>query len=246
MERAFSMINPGDIMTRDSKIDKSKRIWEIDFVRGFMLVVMIVLHTLYDLENFYNKPINYSDTALMLIKLGPAIFILVSGISINFSRSSFKRGIIVLAGALAVTLFSYIFSPDYLIVFGILHFFGTCMIISPLLKKIPTAFLFILSFIIASTIFIIPYIKIDNSYLFMLGIYNESFESADYFPLFPWSCFFVFGMAIGRILYKEKKSIFKFTIAKNPINFLGRHSLLIYLVHQPVIMGVLALVMRFF
>lgn len=233
-------------MNKSLSKDKSKRVWEIDLVRGIMLIIMIVLHALYDIENFYGKTINYSDGAIMFIKLAPAIFILVSGISINFSRNSFKRGLIVMAGAMAVTLFSYIFSPDYLIVFGILHFFGTCMLISPLLKKMPTAGLIILSIAIGLTVFLIPYIKVDNNYLFMLGIYNDSFASADYFPLFPWSCFFVFGIALGRILYKEKKSVFSFRIKDNPVNFLGRHSLVIYLIHQPVLMVLLALVMRFF
>lgn len=233
-------------MNKGFSKDKSKRVWEIDFVRGLMLIAMIILHALYDIENFFGKNINYSNSAIIFIKSVPAVFILVSGISINFSRNSFKRGLIVMAGAMAVTLVSYLFSPDYLIVFGILHFFGTCMLISPLLKKIPTAGLVILSIAIGLTVFILPYIKVDNNYLFMFGIYNENFASGDYFPLFPWSCFFVFGIALGRILYKEKKSVFSFRIKDNPVNFIGRHSLLVYLIHQPVLMGVLAVAMRFF
>ncbi|UWV46411.1 DUF1624 domain-containing protein [Acetivibrio thermocellus] len=80
----------------------------------------------------------------------------------------------------------------------------------------------------------------------MFGFYNDKFASADYYPVFPWAWAFLFGIVLSRLFYREKKSIFKFTIKENPIGFLGRNSLLIYLIHQPIILLLLAILMRIF
>ena len=67
---------------------------------------------------------------------------------------------------------------------------------------------------------------------------------ADYMPLFPWLGVFLIGCVIGRTLYKEKKTLFGgrgkvMTAIARPVEFIGRHSLIIYLAHQPVIYGIL-------
>jgi uncharacterized membrane protein len=236
------------VVTLISKEKKNThRIWEVDFLRGLLVVGMIILHILYDLEEFYGAPINYSGGIVNVVgKIVASLFIFISGLSTNFSRSSFKRGVIVFFSAMLVTLISYFFNPEIYVVFGILHFIGICMIVSPLLKKIPTASLFILSFVLVSTVFVIPHIHVSGNYLFMFGIYNRDFFSADYYPLLPWSWLFVAGMASGRLIYRQKKSIFKFSVNDNLINIIGRNSLIVYLVHQPVVLALLTLFMKLF
>ncbi|WP_312026699.1 heparan-alpha-glucosaminide N-acetyltransferase domain-containing protein [Acetivibrio thermocellus] len=90
------------------------------------------------------------------------------------------------------------------------------------------------------------YVEVSHNYFFMFGFYNDKFASADYYPVFPWAWAFLFGIVLSRLFYREKKSIFKFTIKENPIGFLGRNSLLIYLIHQPIILLLLAILMRIF
>lgn len=221
------------------------RIWEIDLLRGILIITMIVLHALYDLEFFYNVPIGYSTGMVNIIRVMDATsFILVSGISTSFSRSSFKRGLLVISAALSITLVSYMFNNDYFIVFGILHLMGICMISSPLLKKLPAMWLFVISFILASTNFIIPHINVTNNYFFMFGLHNSNFASSDYYPLLPWAWAFVFGVALSKLIYKERKSIFNYTIKDNPVGFLGRNSLWVYIIHQPVVLLLLSVFMK--
>ena len=69
-------------------------------------------------------------------------------------------------------------------------------------------------------------------------------SQADYMPLFPWLGIFLLGCVIGRTCYKEKKTLFPsadktMKAISRPVEFIGRHSLIIYLVHQPVVYGIL-------
>lgn len=224
-----------------------ERIWEIDVLRGILVIIMVVLHILFDLEFVYNIPIGYGTGFIDKIRIVVAtLFIMVSGISTAFSKNSFKRGVVVLSAALLISFVTFIVGREYFISFGVFHLIGLCMIVSPFLKKIPTPSLLILSLIIGMTQFVIPYVEVSHNYFFMFGFYNDKFASADYYPVFPWAWAFLFGIVLSRLFYREKKSIFKFTIKENPIGFLGRNSLLIYLIHQPIILLLLAILMRIF
>ncbi|HOM01506.1 MAG TPA: heparan-alpha-glucosaminide N-acetyltransferase [Acetivibrio sp.] len=226
------------------KSDVAKRIWEIDILRGTLVIMMVILHILFDLEFVYNFPIGYGTGFIDIIRIIVAtLFIMVSGISTSFSKNSFRRGLVVFSAALLISLVTFIVGRDFFICFGVLHLIGICMMASPLLKKIPTFGLIILSLIVGMTQFIIPYIKISHNYFFMFGLYNDKFISADYYPIFPWAWPFLLGMVLSRFIYKEKKSILKFSVRDNPVSWLGRHSLLIYLIHQPIILLLLAIIM---
>lgn len=224
---------------------KKERIWEIDFLRGILILIMIYMHIIFDLQYYYGMKLNYEGGIHgVIVNVAGPLFIMVSGISTAFSRNSARRGLLILSVALSITLVTFIFSPEVAIVFGILHFFGTCMIISPILKKLPTIWLFVLSALIGCTAFIIPNIKVEHNYLFMFGLYNSDFRSGDYYPLFPYLWAFLFGMGLSRILYKEKKSIIPFRMKSTFVNFIGRKSLYIYVVHQPLILIILNFIMK--
>ncbi len=75
------------------KISKN-RIWEIDMARGILVILMIILHILFNLEYFYNIPVNYSYGIINVLRnICATFFIIISGISTFFSRSSIKRGL---------------------------------------------------------------------------------------------------------------------------------------------------------
>jgi len=79
---------------------------------------------------------------------------------------------------------------------------------------------------------------VKGSYwLFPLGFTTGSFYSSDYYPLFPYLGIVLLGVFIGKVFYKKKKSLFPFYISgKDPFSFIGRHSLLLYVVHQPILL----------
>lgn len=227
-----------------NKNNVKKRVWEIDLLRGILVVFLIIFHTIYDLEFFYNIPLGFTTGFIYISgRIVATSFILISGISTVFSRNSFKRGMIVLFAALMVSIATYCFDSSYFVVFGILHLLGVCMIASPLLKKLSYVWLSILSILLASSYFVIPYIKTTHNFFFIFGIHNGEISSLDYYPILPWAGVFVLGIALAKIVYRERKSIFKFSIKDNPLNFLGRHSLWVYLFHQPVILLFLILIL---
>ncbi len=76
------------------------------------------------------------------------------------------------------------------------------------------------------------------------GITSPSFGSFDYFPLFPWLGIFLIGSALGKSVYASRKSLLPWTMPRTFVNWAGRHALVIYIAHQPVIMGVLSLIGR--
>jgi len=79
-------------------------------------------------------------------------------------------------------------------------------------------------------------IPVRNNYLFLLNLTNSAWVSSDYYPLFPWLGVFLYGISIGRILYPGSVSLFGgVPRGTGLINFLGRHTLTVYLVHQPVL-----------
>lgn len=222
-----------------------KRIWEIDFLRGIAIILMITFHVVFDLRDIYNYPVNYMSGVFYYVgKASAILFMLVSGISCSFSKNNVKRGLRIFAIAMGITVATYIFDPALIIKFGILHFFGISMILFPLFKPLNKNILILLATLIIAAGNLMSTINVTSEYLFPLGLTTGSFTSSDYYPLFPWFGVFLYGAALSKIFYKEKKSIFNFTIPDNPIMFIGRHSLAVYVIHQPITLLILNLIMK--
>lgn len=229
------------------KPGKGRRIWELDFLKGIALLLMVYFHLIYDLDQFFNNTVSIeSPFNAYTGKAAGLLFIFTAGIGTYLSRNNLKRGLKLFGIAIIITIASYIYSPDEIIMFGILHFFAACILLYPLFRKLNPAALFVLGVLIYLLKTPAGKINMPFNYLFPLGLINQSFASSDYYPLIPYLGIFIFGVAIGKILYKEKTSIFKFQPPKNFINFAGRHTLAIYLLHQPIILIVLELIKRIY
>lgn len=220
-----------------------KRIWELDFLRGIALILMVYFHIIFDLNEFYSVPVNYySGINYYIGKASAILFMILSGISSSLSRSNVKRGLKILGIALVITAVSHIYDPDFGIKFGILHFLGTSMLLYPLFSRLNKYFLILIGTGIIVLGKFISNIPVSNDYLFPLGLYSPTFVSSDYYPLIPWLGVFLYGIALGKILYSGKKSILPAEFRDNPVNIIGRHTLTIYLIHQPVILAILWLI----
>lgn len=248
--------------------DKKQRAFELDALRGVAIVMMMFMHFSYDIRyEFGFDTFKYLRTAWFWSFVHPIIIVLfvgLSGICCTFSRNNFKRGGRLLLVALAFTVvtafITYKLGIECLILFNVLHMLSISTLIYALISLIekntkikPEQLTFILILfglwvcMTNNELSMFDY-EYDNMLLYPLGIMVQGQPAvADYMPLIPWLGVFLIGAAAGRVLYKEKKTLFAGagktvrTITR-PLEFMGRHSLIIYLVHQPVIYGVLYLI----
>ena len=238
-------------------MSKVLRYWEIDLVRGIAILMMVLFHTVYDLSFFDIFPVNvYSGFWRYFAFATASLFLLVVGISLTISRARAAptisrtrlalkfvyRGAGIFLLGLLITLCTWLYLGEGFIVFGILHLIGVSVIISPLFFRLKKTTI-VLGLLCIATGFIFTTIT-GPIWLLPLGIHPATFWSVDYEPIFPWFGMVLIGMGIGEYLYPE--GVRRFTLPSLPqaavqlLAFPGRHSLLIYLVHQPIIILLLA------
>ncbi len=213
------------------------RIGEIDALRGMAIILMVIFHTVVDLRDFYHYQVDYhTGFWYYLGKLSASLFIFVSGLSATLATATFSRSIRILACGLVLTVITWFYSPDWYIRFGILHFLGISLLTYPLLNKQTPGPLLGLAFIAAmlgywATRQIVPW-----SFLIPFGLLPADFQTIDYYPLFPWYGVFLLGAAAGKQLYKTGTSLLPGIAFPKSLTFLSRHSLIVYLVHQPLLL----------
>jgi uncharacterized membrane protein len=231
---------------------------EVDALRGCAIVMMLLYHTLFDLVFFGNLKMNlFSPFWRGYVLFGASLFIGLAGLSLtlSFSRERkhrnvvpfskyLKRGLLLFFYGMAITLVTYLAIPEAYVRFGVLHCIGTSIILAyPFIPRPWLSFLGGIGSIVAGyflSLRIFPF-----SFLLFLGFKPPRFSTLDYFPLFPWFGVVLLGIFAGNFLYPRGER--RFTPPNIPafpfrgLAFLGRHSLTIYLFHQPVILGLLFL-----
>ena len=228
---------------------KKRRIELIDAVRGLAVILMVIHHLLFDLVEFLNAPEwLYSNPVFDILHYFFAgLFIFLSGISSKFSRSNVKRGLKAFALALGISAVTYFI--DAPIRFGVLHLLGFAMVFYGLTQRlwdgIPRrAAPFIYLALLVGSALAVRFIVIDFEHIWMLGWTVEGFVSYDYFPVFPWLFVFLAGTWAGQYIIEEKLPR-RFYEQKVPLfPAVGRKSLLIYVLHQPVMYGLVMLISR--
>lgn len=229
------------------------RFWEIDALRGMAIIMMVVFHLLYDLDYLGIASIAVHNGFWRAFALLTAsIFVFLVGISLAIShararqrlegsalyRKYLRRGSGLFLLGMLITGVTYLFLGDRFVVFGILHLIGLSVILAPLFFPYPRGCLLAGILVIAAG-FLISGIE-GPIWLAWLGIHPASFSSVDYEPLFPWFGLVLIGLFAGARLYPGGKRAFLFTDISNPVSdgfsYLGKHSLLIYLLHQPLIL----------
>lgn len=231
------------------------RVGLIDELRGLAIVLMVVYHLFFDLVYLYgvNVPAFHSPVLGFLQPFFAGVFIFISGVACRYSRSNLKRGAVCFGLGLALTLATLLFVPDELILFGILHFLGVAMMLYALLaraldKLLPLPGLLVFAALFAVT-YPVPYGKVgigpvsaalpaalyDTGFLFPLGLPGTGFFSSDYFPLVPWLFLFFAGTYAGVYFKSGRMPGWCYKTHVPPLAFAGRHTLMIYLAHQPVV-----------
>jgi len=244
-------------MNKDLKI----RFWEIDSLRGLAIILMIMYHFLFDLNYFNIYQINLStDFYWWFTRFVASIFIILVGVSLtlSYSRSRLmnankqkslfpkylKRGFKIFIYGLIITLITWVFIREEFIIFGILHFIGLAIILEyPFIKYRYINLILGIIFIFVGIM--ISYFRL-NFYLAWIGVFPLTLNTVDYFPLLPWLGVVSIGLFLGNIFYRNYKRRFYLPdLSQNKViqffSFLGRNSLIIYLIHQPLLIAILYL-----
>lgn len=229
------------------------RIWELDALRGICILCVIVVHFLFDLSFFGGLDLTLPAWYVFIQEYGGAIFVVLSGVCVTLGSKSVRRGLIVFACGMLITAVTYgmyrlgMSGADVVVKFGVLHLLGVCMLVYPAFKKLPPAALALLGLAIAITGYAIRGVVVPQHWLFPLGLTYEGFTSSDYFPLFPQLGYFLIGAAIGKTAYREKRTFLPGAFQQTPVArffcWCGRQSLFIYLLHQPIVYGLLEFVL---
>jgi uncharacterized membrane protein len=240
-------------------MDAVSRLWEIDVTRGIAILMMIVYHTVFDLSFFAIYPVAATTGFWRVFAYATAsLFLLVVGISLvvshdraaatlsgfSLTKKFLVRGAGIFALGLLVTAATWLYLHEGFVIFGILHLIGISVILSPLFFPFRKLNLLIGIACIAAGYGIAT--LSGPVFLLPLGIIPPGFSSVDYTPLFPWFGVVLVGMGLGAWLYAGGVRQFSLSplpeFVARPVAFLGRHSIVIYLIHQPVIILLLAMV----
>lgn len=229
-------------------MDFSERFWEIDSLRGIAIILMVISNFATDLAYF--SIADLSSGFWWLFARGTAsIFLFLVGISLAISygkrgddfKHYFKRGAKIFSWGLAITAVTWLFLKGDLILFGVLHLIGVSIIFAyPFLKRRYNSFIYGVSAILVGLY--LPNISVSAKWLLPLGLTPANYFYIDYFPIFPWIGVILIGLFFGNLLYhnhKRKINIPDYSQKTKLLQFLGRNSLLIYLIHQPILVGLL-------
>jgi uncharacterized membrane protein len=232
-----------------------KRIWELDAFRGLCILGVVLVHFVYDLVDLY-KIVDWQYPAwfAFIKNWGGILFIVLSGICVTLGSHSLRRGLVVFASGMVISAVTYgmyklnMADKSIIIWFGVLHCLGLCMILWPAFHKAPWWILLLLGVIFVYLGFHIQDLpRPETKWLMPLGLYWDGFASSDYFPLLPNFGYFLVGSVLGNLAYRKKRSLMPgVSGGKGLVGLLqwcGRHSLWIYLLHQPILNGICWLIL---
>ena len=216
------------------------RIDELDSLRATALVMMLILNFVTDLNHFGIMNTETGDQWWWLARIAASLFVGISGVSYflahrleyDFTKTSGRTKRLIF-WAFVITIITYIFEPSAYVRFGVLHLLALASIVAFPVARKPE---FALG--IGLILLIIP--LSSNSNLVWLGLRETGFIAIDYFPLNPWLGIFFIGLALASRIYPEGKPLTEIQWPEKWLWF-GRNTLTIYVIHQPILIGLLIL-----
>lgn len=244
---------------------KSFRYHLIDSLRGITILSMVLYHATWDLVYIFHNDWQFYQGSLAYVWQQSIcwLFIFISGFCWCLSKNPLKHGLIVFSLGLLVSLVTIFFMPSNAICFGILTCLGSCMILmigfhklrssypkllwNPFFGFLTSFFLFLFTKKINSgcfglgdkILYQLPPFLYQGNFATFLGFTDPTFSSTDYFSIIPWYFLFCSGYYFYHMIKDQMKNLSVFSLNIKPFSFLGRHSLFIYVIHQPVIYGFL-------
>lgn len=234
------------------------RLWEVDTVRGIAVILMVLYHFMWDLSMFgiYRTDMRFGPWQAVARGIGTTfIFLLGLSLTLSYQRgrvgktrfsfsSNLRRGLLIFGCGLIVSLATYVFDPATFVIFGILHLLGAALILAHPFLFVDWRISLIAGLLLIGAGLFVDRFDAATPWLTWLGIEQAGRYMSDYYPLLPWFGVALLGMSAGFTLYPKGERRFPLPDLNNlapvrGLRFLGRHSLIIYLLHQPIMLGVL-------
>lgn len=242
-------------------IAPSQRIGLFDVLRGFSVVSMTAFHFCYDYVNIAHMQLDWFKPPFQDIWRASIswTFLFIAGCMCAQSRSNFRRGGIYAAAALALFVVTSIASVDAPISFGIIFCMAASTLLYALLQKIELQPRGFASALVLFVLFLVtlkvprgligigplqaplPQALYSSPLFSWLGLPGPGFVSSDYYPLIPYTLLYLCGASCANVWHSRgyPSSVVNFKL--QPLTWIGQHALLIYILHQPVILAILAL-----
>lgn len=247
-ESADSFAPVNDRRSAAYTIAEDRLVW-LDAARSAALLAMVVFHLFRDLELFGVIPAGHTAQGgwAVAARTIAGSFILLSGISLIIAheqgfrlRAWAKRLALISGAAVLVTIATYAAFPERFIYFGILHCIALSGLLGTGLLRFPSWALWAIAALIILTHGLFGGALFASPWLAWTGLSSVVRPSLDFLPLVPWLALFVAGMALAKGLPLSHLDLS--ADLRRRVRILawpGRHSLVIYLIHQPVLIGIL-------
>lgn len=222
------------------------RLIALDLARTLAIVCMVIFHFTFDLALFGHIPPDtmYQPFWYYFARAIAGGFLFLSGVSLWLAhgqgirwRAFWTRWARIAAAALLVTVMSVWFVPGGPIWFGILHAIAAASLLGLLVLRLPWPVTLALASAIFATGFLVQSPAFDPIWLVWTGLAESRPMMGDYVPLFPWAAPALAGIALARALRIDRWPARAPSPRLKALSFPGRHSLIIYLVHQPILIG---------
>ena len=231
----------------------SERVASVDALRAIAIVAMVVYHFAFDLRFFGVIDADFENDRFWLTARAAIVtsFLLLAGMSLvladraGISATRFlRRTALIALCAIAASLASYVIYPQSFIHFGILHCIALSLLIGrPLVRK-PAATMVLGALIVVAGL-AIAHPAFDDRLFSWIGFTTHKPDTQDYVPVFPWLGVVLLGIGLGTGLWRAQfRPIAALASAPRALRWMGRHSLAIYMVHQPLFLGTLWLLLR--
>ena len=245
--------------TRERVVNPCPRVAFYDTLRGFTIVSMCAFHACYDLAYLYGMDMPWFTDPIIQDLWRDSIsftFLILAGWMTSYSRSNLKRAAVYALAAAVVWAATTIAAVDTPVNFGILYCMAACTLVWGVIERTAgkciarlsnsaLAIVSIAMIVMFALTYRIPLTRYPVEGLAWLGFPSASFASGDYYPLLPYLFLYLLGV-FGAMQFRRTRPSEPVWMLRDwcpPLTVIGRHSLLIYLLHQPAVLLALSLVL---
>ena len=239
-------------VSQTTTMPRHERIAFFDSLRGFTILSMIGFHASYDAAYLYGFSLPwFTDPLIQSIWRGSIswVFLLLAGWMTTFSRNNLKRGCVYAAAAFVVFIATSIAGVDTAVTFGILFCMAASTLLAaalkPVLEHIPSPAGLIGALALFALTYTVPQTRYAVSGLSWLGFPSPTFTSGDYYPLIPFFFMYAAGIFSARWFSERHTAGYPAWMVNAHVPVLeqvGKLSLPIYLIHQPVLIVLFSVV----